>query len=349
MVSINRRPLLNPSFRRRPESRGYPNALDYSLRSPFGPPMGVQRATRLCSGLRRNDGCIKSGTSRKSKGFTLIEMITVIVLLGIIAGILTPFISKAMQAYTHSRARASLVDKGRLALERLAREVRLAVPNSLVVLTKTTPGDGIEFVRSRAGGRYVDRFDDFGDEFANPAFPFRFRKKVDMSNLYVLGTGLNISAGELLVIGNTSPSDLITSKSVVALNSISSTTTADVLPPNLTSIVPNGQILNFSMPRAFQTESPGKHFAITDQTVEVGLSGSSLRWFTASGLTNYDGAVDWSGGDPALVDGVALVTFTYAPGNPQSSGVLRVDLQLTDSTTGQSIRLYREIQVRNTP
>ena len=49
----------------------------------------------------------------------------------IIAGILTPFIAKAMQAYTHSQARASLVDKGRLAMERLAREVHQAVPNSL--------------------------------------------------------------------------------------------------------------------------------------------------------------------------------------------------------------------------
>ena len=55
-------------------------------------------------------------------GFTLIEMVTVIVLLGIIAGILTPFIAKAMQAYSHSKARASLVDKGRLAMERLTRE-----------------------------------------------------------------------------------------------------------------------------------------------------------------------------------------------------------------------------------
>jgi hypothetical protein len=50
-----------------------------------------------------------------------------------------------------------------------------------------------------------------------------------------------------------------------------------------------------------------------------------------------------------LVDGVASVNFVYAPGNPQSTGVLRVDLQLTDATTSQSIRLYREIQVRNTP
>ena len=137
---------------------------------------------------------------KKSTGFTLIEMVTVIVLLGIIAGILTPFIAKAMQAYTHSKARASLVDKGRLAMERLAREVHQAVPNSLSVLAG---GDGIEFVRTRAGGRYVERFDDFGAEFSR--INRRFRKNANLSQLYAVGTGLVFAAGDILVIGNTSP------------------------------------------------------------------------------------------------------------------------------------------------
>jgi MSHA biogenesis protein MshO len=274
-----------------------------------------------------------------SRGFTLIEMITVIVLLGIIAGILTPFISKAMQAYTHSRARASLVDKGHLALERMAREVRLAVPNSLSVLSA---GTGIEFVRSRAGGRYVERFDDFGAEFSR--INRRFRKNANLTELYAVGTGLGFSAGDVLVIGNTSPGDLQTGNTATALTGIAATTA--VGPGN--DGTTNGQILNFAG-QSFTVESPGRHFSIADQTVEVGLSAGNLRWFTAAGLGDYDGAVDWSSSDPALVDGVASVNFVYAPGNPQSTGVLRVDLQLTDATTSQSIRLYREIQVRNTP
>ena len=273
------------------------------------------------------------------KGFTLIEMITVIVLLGIIAGILTPFISKAMQAYTHSKARASLVGKGRLALERLAREVHQAVPNSLSVLSG---GTGIEFVRSRAGGRYVDRFDDFGPEFSR--INRRFRKDANLTELYAVGTSLGFSAGDVLVIGNTSPADLQAGNTATALSSI--VTTTAVGPGN--DGTTNGQILNVAG-QQFTVESPGQHFSIADQTVEVGLSGSSLRWYTATGLTNYDGAADWTGSDPALVDGVTSLTFTYAAGNPQSTGVLRADLQLTDATTGQSIRLYREIQVRNTP
>ena len=275
----------------------------------------------------------------KNRGFTLIEMVTVIVLLGIIAGILTPFIAKALQAYTHSKARAALVAKGRLALERLAREVHQAVPNSLSVLSG---GNGIEFVRSRAGGRYVDRFDNFGSEFSR--INYRFRKNANLTNLYVVGTSLGFVASDVLVIGNTSPADLQAGNSATTLSGIAATTAAGPGNDGTT----NGQILSFAG-HQFTVESPGKHFFIADQTVEVGLSGSDLRWFTASGLTGYNGAVDWSSSDPSLTNGVSAVSFVYAPGTPQSTGVLRVDLQIADATTGEAIRLYREFHVRNTP
>lgn len=273
---------------------------------------------------------------RQARGFTLIEMITVIVLLGIIAGILTPFISKAMQAYVASQARASLVAKGRLAMERLAREVRLAVPNSLSVLAG---GSGIEFVRSRTGGRYVDRFDDFGSDFSR--INYRFRRNANLSNLYVLGTGLSFSAGDILVIANTSPALLQAGNSRVALTGIANTVVA-------TDGTANGQILAFGG-HQFTVESPGRHFSIVDRTIEVGLSGGGLHWLSSAGLGNYDGAQDWSAADPLLVDGVSAVTFTYAPGTPQSTGVLRLDLQLSDNGGAESIRLYQEIHVRNTP
>ncbi len=271
-----------------------------------------------------------------NRGFTLIEMITVIVLLGIIAGILTPFISKAMQAYTHSKARANLVAKGRLAMDRLTREVRLAVPNSLSVLGGNT---GIEFLRSRAGGRYVERFDDFGPEFSR--MNYRFRKNANLTNLYAVGNGLTFIAGDVLVIGNTSPANLQAGITATTLSTINNTSL-------ITDGTVNGQILGFTN-QQFNVESPGKHFVLADQTVEVGLSAGNLRWFTAAGLTNYDGAVDWSAGDPALIDGVSNVTFTYAPGTSQSTGILRVDLQIVEAHTNEDIRLYNEIHVRNTP
>ncbi len=241
-----------------------------------------------------------------------------------------------MQAYVASQARAALVAKGRLAMERLTREVRLAVPNSLSVLSG---GNGIEFVRARAGGRYVARFDDFGSEFSR--INLRFQKNASLTSLYVTGAIFSYAVGDVLVIANTSPAALQAGTTATGLTGIATTTVA-------TDGTINGQILSFAA-QQFTTESPGRHFSIADRTIELGLNGSYLRWFSSTGLGDYDGSVNWSGGDPALVDGVSAVTFTYAPGTPQSTGVLRVDLQLSDVDAGESIRLYREIHLRNTP
>ncbi len=277
--------------------------------------------------------------ARRTRGFTLVEMVTVIVLLGIVAGVLAPFIAKSIQAWHDSRARAELVARGRLAMERLAREVRQAVPNSLETLDG---GQGIQFVRSRAGGRYIERFDDFGTAFKR--MDRRFRKNATLANgLYKMGTGLSVAAGEILVIGNTSPAALKSfpgNGPAVALTGISATDTAS-------DGTDQGQILGFANHR-FLAGSPGRHFVIADQTVEVGLAGDALRWHTAPGLTGYDANADWGAADPVLVDGVSAVSFTYVPGTPTATGVLRIDLSLA-TDAGNGIRLYHEVHVRNTP
>jgi len=276
---------------------------------------------------------------RNSKGYTLIELVMVIVLLGIIAGVVAPFILKAMQAYTASKARAELVAKGRLAMERLAREVRVAVPNSLTVLDT---GNGIEFARGRAGGRYVERFDDYGTEFRR--VNYRFRRNANLSNLYSVGTSLGFIAGDVLVIGNTSPVELQAGNTRVALTNIVAT---DPAPTG--DATANGQVLQFGG-KQFAIESPGRHFTLADQTIEIGRVGTTLRWHNQPGIgADYDGAVDYSAADPSLVDGVTAVVFTYSPGNPQSSAVLRMDLSLVDTVGTETLRLYQEVHVRNTP
>ena len=284
---------------------------------------------------------------QKCKGFTLIEMVTVIVLLGIIAGILTPFISSAMQAYVASKARANLVAKGRLAMERIIREVRLAVPNSLSVVDG---GNGIEFARSRAGGRYVEQFDDFGSEFSRNNY--RFRTNANRQQLYVVGnnasTQLAFNPGDELVIANFSPAILQAGTSRVALSAINDTTVVD-------DDTANGQILTYvggPPGHKFVTASPGKHFSIADRTIEIGrlASDATWRWHSVSGFADYDIDVDWSNSDPVLADGVnAGTSFSYSSGTPQAPAVLRIDLQLDDTNSSESIQLYQEVVLRNTP
>ena len=67
----------------------------------------------------------------KSSGFSLIELIVVMVILGVLATSITRFIKFGTQIYTETTARDQLVSSARFAIERLNREVRNALPNSL--------------------------------------------------------------------------------------------------------------------------------------------------------------------------------------------------------------------------
>jgi MSHA biogenesis protein MshO len=275
--------------------------------------------------------------ARRQNGFSLMEMVMVIIILGILAGVLVPMFMQSMSSYDDTKQRARLVGKGRLALERIAREVRHAVPNSL---STVAGGNGIEFLRSRAGGRYVEHKDNFAAAFSN--IPRRFKKNANKTELYSVGTGLSFAAGDMLVIGNTAPSDLAVGSpsSIVALTGIGSTTVA----ADGTS---SGQVLQFGANR-FPYDSPGKHFFIADDVVEVGLSGSSLYWheggFSAS---LYDQSQDWNTTDPVLVEDVSNVAFRYTPGNTASTGLLQIELSLDFGD--ETIDLYHEVHIRNTP
>ncbi len=62
---------------------------------------------------------------KNSMGFTLIEIILVIVLLGIIGGFTTTYIVDVIQMNSDVSARKDLIDEGKLAMEMIVREVRM--------------------------------------------------------------------------------------------------------------------------------------------------------------------------------------------------------------------------------
>lgn len=93
---------------------------------------------------------------RLQRGFTLVEAILVIVIIGLLGGMVAVFIRAPMQGYADSIARAELSDVAELALRRMARDLRLALPNSIRV---SNDGFSLEFLMTRAGGRYLSAQD----------------------------------------------------------------------------------------------------------------------------------------------------------------------------------------------
>jgi MSHA biogenesis protein MshO len=100
--------------------------------------------------MRRRTG------SRRQRGFTLVEAVIVIVIIGVLSGMVAVFIRAPMQGYADGAARAELSDTADLALRRMARDLRLALPNSIRV---SPDHNSLEFLMTRTGGRYLSAED----------------------------------------------------------------------------------------------------------------------------------------------------------------------------------------------
>ena len=92
---------------------------------------------------------------RRMAGFTLVESVIVILITGILAAVVAIFIRAPVQGYFDTVRRAELTDQADLALRRITRDVRLALPNS-VRLSTVGNVHYIEFIMTRSGGRYRD-------------------------------------------------------------------------------------------------------------------------------------------------------------------------------------------------
>lgn len=91
---------------------------------------------------------------RRQRGFTLVEAIVVMVMVGILSGIMVLFIRRPVQNYVDSAARAEMSEAADLALRRMTREIRSALPNS-VRLTVVGGVWWLEFIPTKAGGQYL--------------------------------------------------------------------------------------------------------------------------------------------------------------------------------------------------
>ena len=99
------------------------------------------------------------------RGFTLVEAVIVMVITGILGGMVAVFIGGPVSSYIASTRRAELTDAADLALRRMARDIRLALPNSIRVVNDGAGRTGLEFLLVRTGGRYWAADDPVAGDF----------------------------------------------------------------------------------------------------------------------------------------------------------------------------------------
>ncbi|MHB1358998.1 MAG: prepilin-type N-terminal cleavage/methylation domain-containing protein [Rhodocyclaceae bacterium] len=266
---------------------------------------------------------------RRSAGFTLIEMIMVIVITGILAGIVAVFITRPVQGYVDSVRRAELTDNADVALRRIARDVRLALPNSL----RTVP-DGFEFIMTKSGGRYRDAADgSTGGNFLNFT--------AASTDFDVLGTMPTMVANDYVVVYNLG--------SAPANAYDCSATQPGCNIARIASFPSTNTVRLSSNVFAAQTPplpSPSARFQVVDQNdlvVRYVCDGATLTRFSRCSLATP--SVCAAGA--LLADAAATCTIDYASAATGRNGLLYISLTLTSG--GESVTLFQQIHVDNSP
>lgn len=101
--------------------------------------------------------------ARSDAGFTLVELLVVLVLIGVVGSIVTAGLINALQTTRTTQARIAALNELQVSAERIARELRAACPATAMGANDVT----VEVVRS--GTKFRHRFYVVGDRLLHDA------------------------------------------------------------------------------------------------------------------------------------------------------------------------------------
>jgi MSHA biogenesis protein MshO len=301
----------------------------------------------------------KPETRSPQRGFTLVEMILVIVITGIIGGIVAIFIRAPVQGYMDSARRAEMTDIADTALRRIGRDLHTALPNSVRV---TTSGGTVylEYLETIAGGRY--------NTTTAPVDCLNAGSCTMLTTTGNLVTGAAGAASMTLVNGNVIPA----TARVVVYNQYSNYgNNCSPTNPSVYCAAANGgapviSSVNNSAANANQDEihftsftflpaggSPQNRFQIVSQPVTYACTqnGPLTRYWgyaiTPAQPTNPAAAPLLGANNAWLATNVgAACNFTYSVVSQQTG---LVTMQLTITESGETVTLYSATHVSNVP
>ena len=262
---------------------------------------------------------------RNQSGFTLVEMIVVIVVLGLISAGTAIYIVRSMEAYSDTVRRDQLTSTARIAVEKITRELRNALPNSIRI-NNSAGTHCIEFLPIQTGSTYASA-------------PI---------------TAANVSFNSVAFDTPDTPAyvALYPSSTQLLYNKNNPGPLADY---NAGSSDPANGVVYLGASHRFSLGSPRQRFYVTGAPVSYCLEpdGDLLRYQGYS--INSAQPTPPPAANGALVadklqlsdGGNAVIPFRYDNGSLQRNAVITLDFRVMDE--GEWVRLLHEVQIRNVP
>ncbi len=263
--------------------------------------------------------------SYRQSGFTLVELIMVIALAGIVAVMITSVLSRPLQGFADQSRRAELTDLAAMALNRMARDIRLAVPNLLVVSSNE-----VRLVPIAAAGRYRANQPDPAQPRQDPPV---CTQTTGLCSIDILSPIEPESSKTLhwLIIYNTTDAGIseATDGAVSAISPKAFSWENNTL---------NAALSDFR----FQYASPQKRFYLAKEVISYRCAGDKLLRESSQKLDGSDAE------QAVVVDSVHSCSFSYEPGTNTRNGLVTLRLTLRDGA-GETISLLQQVHVDNAP
>jgi MSHA biogenesis protein MshO len=253
--------------------------------------------------------------ARSASGFTLIELIAVILILGLLSSFSAGFIVDAVDSYRINQERALIAATGRQALERMTRQLRGALPYSIRIVNG---GSCLQFMPLAGGGQYLSPVPDS----ANGASA--------RSSISVAPHGVDFGSASYLAIGAMGPTELY-GISPVSRASLSSRTATS---------------LTLTAAKIWQRNSPTQRFYLLDSPQAFCVLANQLRFFANQDVSTA--SVNTAGASSLMAASVTSTTpFTLLASTDLRN--INVQINLTFVQGRHQMNFAQEVMLRNVP
>lgn len=288
---------------------------------------------------------------RRLRGFTLVELILVIALSALVAAMVGSVLSRPLDNFVGQSRRAELVDRGVVALSRMQRDIRLAVPNSLRV---SADGQALELLNIHSAARYrPNRSGSDSLTFASGTATSCTATGQRCDAFQLLEPSLDPSGVRWLVLYNIGAES---AGAALAGSNLWAYANPGVVTPSGTTFAalsgaPSGEsLLQVTTPAAFRFAyaSPQRRVYLADSVVGYRCVGGELRRYQyADLLAALPASIPAAASSAVLAADVAGCTFSYRRGTGSRAGLASLRLRL--SLGGESVELTEQVHIDNAP